>query len=50
MKITLLYPHESDVALCGITLKNAALSLSLVGHPCTGGSKHSRTVQLDKQA
>ena len=26
--------HEIDVALCGITLKNVALSLSLVGHPC----------------
>ena len=24
-------PHESDVALCGITAKNVAISLSLTG-------------------
>ena len=26
--------HAFDAALCGITVENAALSLSLVGHPC----------------
>ena len=25
--------HEFDVTLCGITVENAALSLSMVGHP-----------------
>ena len=25
--------HEFDAALCGITVENAALCLSLVGHP-----------------
>ena len=25
---------EFDVALCHITVKNAALSFSLAGHPC----------------
>ena len=34
MKIMLLCPHEFDVALCGITLMNAALSFSLVGNSC----------------
>ena len=34
MKVMLMCPHEFGVALCGITLKDAALSLSLVGHPC----------------
>ena len=29
----LMCPHELDMALCGITLKNAAFSLSLSGHP-----------------
>ena len=29
----LLCPHELDVALRGITVQNAALSFSLVGHP-----------------
>ena len=28
-------PHEFDMALCGITIENAALSLSIVGHPYT---------------
>ena len=27
--------HEFDVALCGVTAETAALSLSLVSHPCT---------------
>ena len=26
-------PHDFDVALCGITFKNVALSFSLVGNP-----------------
>ena len=30
MKLMLICPHEFDEALCGITLKNAALCLSLV--------------------
>ena len=34
MGSTLIFPLEFDVALCGITVKTAALSLSLVGHPC----------------
>ena len=25
--------HEFDLALCGIKVENAALSLSLIGHP-----------------
>ena len=32
--------HEFDVALCDVTVENAALSLSLVGHPCIGDSFH----------
>ena len=35
MGVMLMCPHEFDVAPCGITVKNAALSLSLVGHPWT---------------
>ena len=27
--------HEFDVTLCGSTVENAALSLSLVGHLCS---------------
>ena len=27
--------HEFDVALCDVTVKNVALILSLVGHPCS---------------
>ena len=33
MKVILMCPNEFDVALCIITLKNADLSTSLVGHP-----------------
>ena len=36
--------HEFNVALCGITVQNAALNLSLVGHP---GSKESIDKFLD---
>ena len=31
--VMLVCPHEFDVALCFITVENAALSFSLVGHP-----------------
>ena len=31
----LMSPHGFDVALCGFIVKNAALSLSLVGHLCS---------------
>ena len=26
-------PHEFDVAICGIVIKNETLSFSLIGHP-----------------
>ena len=29
------YPHLFDVSLCGVTVKNVALTLPLVGHPWT---------------
>ena len=32
--VILRCPHEYDVALCSITVKNVALSLLLFGHPC----------------
>ena len=32
MKMMLMCPHEFNVALCDVTVNNAALSLSLVGH------------------
>ena len=28
--------HESDIALCGITVENVALSLSVACHPWDG--------------
>ena len=31
--------HKFDMALCGITVENAALSLLLVGHLCHRSSK-----------
>ena len=45
MEVILLCPHEFDVALCGITVRNAARSLSLVSHPSTGSSMQWRVVQ-----
>ena len=33
MGVMLMYPYIFDVALCGIKVKYAARSLSLVGHP-----------------
>ena len=30
----LMCPHDFDVALCYIVVKNVALSFSLIGHPC----------------
>ena len=35
MELIHMCPHVFDVALCSITVKNAAHSLSLAGHPCT---------------
>ena len=32
MGVMLMRPHESDVALCDVTVKNEALSFSLAGH------------------
>ena len=32
MRVTPMYPYKFGVALCGITLETAALSLLLVGH------------------
>ena len=29
----IMCPHDFDMDICGITLKNVALSFSLVGHP-----------------
>ena len=34
MDVMLMCPHEFHVALCDVTVKNVALSLSLAGHPC----------------
>ena len=34
MGVMIICPHEFDMALCNITVKSAALSLLLVGHPC----------------
>ena len=33
MGMMLMCPHEFDVTLCDVTVKNLALSFSLVGHP-----------------
>ena len=33
MKVIFMFPHEFDVALCDVTVNNAALSPSMVGHP-----------------
>ena len=33
MRAILMCPHQLDVALCSITVKNGALNFSLVGHP-----------------
>ena len=38
MKLMFVCLNEFDVALCDVTLNNAALSLSLVGHPRSRGS------------
>ena len=35
MGVMLMFPHEFDVALCDVTVKNAAPIFSLVGHPCS---------------
>ena len=34
MGVILVHLHELDAALCGIVVKNAALGISTVGHPC----------------
>ena len=33
MGVMLMSPHEFDVALCDVTVKNVAFSFSLAGHP-----------------
>ena len=49
MRMMLICRHVFDVALCGIKLKNAARSLSLVGHPWYGSflkvSLHQESVR-----
>ena len=39
MRVMLMCPHEFDVALCDVTVKNEALSFSWIGNPCTRGTK-----------
>ena len=34
MGVMPIYLHWFDVALCNITVKDAAVSLALDGHPC----------------
>ena len=34
MGVILMHPHELDAALFGIVVKNAALGISTVSHPC----------------
>ena len=50
MKVILLCPHEFDVAHCGITVRNAARSLSLVSYPSTGSSMQWRVFQKSQGA
>ena len=33
MGVMLMFPYKLEKAVCGIAVKNVALSLSMVGHP-----------------
>ena len=49
MGVMLTCPHVFDVALCRIKGKNAARSLSLVGHPCTDYFFHNFPMHTSKE-